>query len=147
MKSRRDGRYINTTSQYLVAEKDGIRIYRNNSNAFFMYIPHEKGDFDFSVEGVEISNVRLGRCDDITLKVPAAAVEKWVLKNCPDRYEQIYKVDAGFQMLLPFTEENRQKLNRITAHDEQGRTKVQIVEEAVDKWLEEEIKRIDAQMK
>ena len=148
MPTRRKGKYIDADS-HLVIEHDGVKVYRNHNNIFFMEIPHDKGDLDFEYEGLDFSKVTLARCDTILKKVKPKFVEKWVMKHCPESFDDLYdtKSDAPYRMLLPFSKVENRQLNRIMAHDDQERRRLEIIEEVVKTWLNEENKKLDEQIK
>lgn len=149
MRSKRDGKYIDTNSQFFIVEKDGISLYRSHSNVFFLVIPHEKGDLNFTYEGLEFYRPMLARFDTLSVKVTAKYAENWVKKHCPEYLDRMYEPKTGkpFTMLLDLTMDESKKLNRIMAHDKKERKKLEIVKEVVSTWLEKETEKIDKKKK
>ena len=149
MQIRAGFKYFDTETSYFVGEKDGVKVYRNQNNIFFIVIPHTKGDLTLTYEGLDFSNTKLGRYDDIVQIVSAQYVEKWVKKNCPDRFDSIYtpRSEKSYIIKLPFSAEENMKLNRVLAHDNEGRSKIDIIKEAVEKWVNNKNREIDEKMK
>lgn len=149
MIGKREGKFIDTTSHTLVAEKKGVKLYRNRSNTFFLVVPHVKGDMNFNYDGFTVTSKMMARSDDITIRVSAEYAENWVKKNCPKCFDHLYDWGKGktYNMLIPFSADESKKLNRIIAHDEMERTRTQIVKDVVQTWLNDETEKIDSKMK
>lgn len=149
MQGKRAGKFIDTQNHFLVVEKDGISLYRSNTNVFFLVIPHKKGDINFTYEGLDFYKPMLARFDTLTVKVTPKYAEEWVKKHCPECFDRMYEPKTGkpYTMLLDLTIEDSKKINRIMAHDKKERTRMALLKDTMRTWLDKENEKIDKVIK
>lgn len=107
---------------YFVAGDKNIEYYRNRNNVYFF--------------ARQVGNtIKVGVVD-------VEEVERYVLKNCPENYLNIYRpADNGTQDIrLTLTEQQRTILNYMSVKE--NKRKKEILEQHLGIWLDEELKNI-----
>ena len=107
---------------YFVAGDKNIEYYRNRNNVYFF--------------ARQVGNtIKVGVVD-------VEEVERYVLKNCPENYLNIYRpADNGTQDIrLTLTEQQRTILNYMSVKE--NKRKKEILEQHIGIWLDEELKNI-----
>jgi len=107
---------------YFVAGDKNIEYYRNRNNVYFF--------------ARQVGNtIKVGVVD-------VEEIEKYVLKNCPENYMNIYRpADNGTQDIrLTLTEQQRTILNYMSVKE--NKRKKEILEQHLGIWLDEELKNI-----
>lgn len=107
---------------YFVAGDKNIEYYRNRNNVYFF--ARQAGN-----------TIKVGVVD-------VEEVERYVLKNCPENYLNIYRpADNGTQDIrLTLTEQQRTILNYMSVKE--NKRKKEILEQHLGIWLDEELKNI-----